>query len=309
MSPPPPSCETKRRSQGKGKKTKTETKEKDDHEYEARFLQWDEEAVLQRARYAGASSDRPRRVLLWNSIYVFPGGDDPRIARVRRSISQDGVETTIMTVKMPGKGGYERESETQVSDGEQAEHMLEMLGLVRKHATQKFRDVLEVPGLGRLDMDHHPGLPPILEVEAPTEAKLKRLLAALGLHPYSSPSSPSPAPYPPSSCPSSSSFPPSNKKEKEPLCSNPSLLPEVLYYKYYGVPLTRKPEGDMTFSRPSNIPRYFTKNRAMFMRILARQKEEARYISTMMKNRYTCEMERKRGTRCHLHCEGRDATQ
>jgi len=262
-------------------KGKRKANKKDDHEYEARFLQWDKEVVLQRARYAGASSDPPRRVLLWNSIYVFPGGDDPRIARVRRSISQDGRETTIMTVKTPGKGGYERESETQVSDGEQAEHMLEMLGLVRKHATQKFRDVLEVPGLGRLDMDHHPGLPPLLEVEAPTEAKLKRLLAALGLPPYSSPSSPAPAPYPPSSClsssSSSSSSPPPNK------CSNPSLLPEVLYYEYYGVPLTRKPEGDMTFSRPSNIPRHITKNRAMFTRILAQQKEEARRISTIVK--------------------------
>ena len=92
------------------------------------------------------------------------------------------TDSRCAKVSSPNSGRYELESETKVSDPEQTELILSMMGCRRKHATQKFRDVLEVPGLGRLDMDHHPGLPPLLEVEAPTERKLRQLLSSLGLY-------------------------------------------------------------------------------------------------------------------------------
>lgn len=212
-----------------------------DHEYEVRFLHgdWNPEQVLKQASRLGADK-RPRRVLLMNSIYEMEQNPD-LILRVRQTVTREGFESTL-TAKLPGNDRYELESETKVSDPEQTELILKMMGCRRKHATQKFRDVLEVPGLGRLDMDHHPGLPPLLEVEAPTERKLRQLLSLLGLK------MPPPGPTP---------------------------RPERMYEELYGVPRTRKPVGDMTYDFPSDIPKHVKKNWSAFERILGQQRSQA----------------------------------
>ena len=118
-----------------------------------------------------------------------------------------------------------------------------MLGMKRRHTTQKFRDSVEIPDLGRLDIDHHPGLPPLKEVEAPSEQKLKRLLKVLDLK-----------------------MPPVEDSR-----------PKILYNEHYGIPLDRKPEGDLTFSHPSNLCEHI-RNRdslTVFDRVLQKQRVES----------------------------------
>lgn len=216
-----------------------------DSEYEIRILDWDPSKVLKAARALGAAA-RPQRSLLINTIYTMPGKNNNIIARVRESISRKRV-TSAMTVKAPdAERRYDLESETEVSDPSQAKLMLEMLGLERKHTTQKFRDVLEIPDMGRLDIDHHPGLPPVLEVEAPTEAKLSTLLSRLNLHDVPLPS-----------------------------VNTSKRRPEELYHTRFGVPTSRRPEGDVTFDNPGDIARHVKKNRVEFERILFKQREEA----------------------------------
>lgn len=236
--------------QKKQKKQKNEKREPQ-HEYEVRYLSWDRKGVLDRAaslipKKKARGDHAIHRVLLINSIYERPDIPD-LIIRIRQSVTARGIDSTL-TAKLPGKGRYELESETRVSDPVQTELILEMAGCKRKHTTQKFRDTLDIPGLGRLDMDHHPGLPPLLEVEAPTEHQLHVLLTSLGLQ------MPSDIPTP---------------------------RPERMYETHYGVSPDRKPIGDMTFKDPSNVSEHIKKNRATFERILREQRKEAASLLRM----------------------------
>jgi hypothetical protein len=122
----------------------------------------------------------------------------------------------------------------------QATHVLEMMGCVRSYVNDKLRDVLVIPGMGELDIDHYPGLPPCLEVECPSRAKLDALLRALGLK------------------------------------ASQAVRAELgaMYEDVYGVPdKGRDKSGDLTFARPSNIPRHVTRaKKATFRQVLAQQK-------------------------------------
>lgn len=210
-------------------------------EYEIRVLHFNKADVLRRAKALGA---RPAvTTLLINTMYEAPGRPDTHV-RVRSEVTAGGVRT-LLTVKTPPAPGerYERESETAVSDAAQLATMAQLLGWKRKHTMHKFRDVIEVPGLGEIDLDSHPGLPPLLEVECPSEAKLRRLVRALGL-----------------------TMPPAGA---------PLPSPQALYAELYGVSDARDKSGDLTFHQPSNLRQHVTRDAQAFQRRLAAQRARA----------------------------------
>lgn len=209
-------------------------------EWEIRLLSFSMGDVLRRARDLGAK--RAVRTLLVNSMFRMPGRDDLHI-RLRRVVTARKV-TAFLTLKMPG-GRFELESESEVADAVQAETMLAMMGCVRVHTMEKFRDVIDVPGMGEIALDSHPGLPPLLEVECATERKLHILVKKLGL-----------AMPPPGALPS----------------------PQQLYAELYGVSDARDRSGDLTFANPSNIPEHVTKNRRRFEQRLRAQRAEAQAL-------------------------------
>lgn len=210
-------------------------------EYEIRVLHFNKADVLRRAKALGA---RPAvTMLLINTMYEAPGKPDTRV-RVRSEVTAAGVRT-LLTVKTPPRPGerYERESETAVADAAQLTAMAQLLGWKREHTMHKFREVIEVPGLGEIDLDSHPGLPPLLEVECPSEAKLRRLVRALGL-----------------------TMPPAGA---------PLPSPQVLYAELYGVSDARDKRGDLSFHHPSNLRQHVTRDMPGFQRRLAAQRARA----------------------------------
>ena len=224
------------------KKTK---KKKTHYEYERRFApdEFDLLSVLRVARSLGAVG-LPQRSLLVNAAFGLPGKPDLHV-RLRGDISaRKGGGRTLLTVKRTG-GEFEEERETYVADAGQAQQLLEMMGCVLQYTSEKFRDVLVVPGMGELDIDTYPGLQPCLEVECPSAAKLGRLVRLLGL---------------PSKTASDGS--------KGKLGS--------MYRDAYGVPVEgRDTSGDLTFASPSNILQHITRNTAQFRRLLAQQRAAA----------------------------------
>jgi adenylate cyclase class IV len=215
-------------------------------EYEQRFApdEFDLRDVLRRARQLGAVG-APTRTLLINTSFTMPGRPDMfvRLRNVITASKHIPVQTLLTVKRKVPNSAFEAERETYVSDAVQAMQLLEMMGCVRDYTNEKFRDVLEVPGLGELDIDHYPGLPPCLEVECPTKNKLDRLLKLLGI-------------------------------DKAGDGSRGKL--GVMYNNTYGVAIQgRDMSGDLTFASPSNIPRYVTHDVIQFRRILQEQRATA----------------------------------
>jgi adenylate cyclase class IV len=152
-------------------------------EYEHRFSDFDMKDVLIRAKALGAS--KPQAYLMAYSVYSMQGR--PNVyARVRDYLQGPTKSArTTLTVKLTG-GKFDEEYESVVEDGEQSRQMLGVLGLKEEYRIEKMRIVIKIPGLGELDFDTAPGLPPYLEVECPSASKLKSLERALGLGPPSS---------------------------------------------------------------------------------------------------------------------------
>lgn len=182
------------------------------------------------------------RTLLINTVYSVP--DSPELyVRVREVVTRGG-SSAVLTVKRKVSGSpFEEERETAVEDAAQAMHALEMMGCVRSYVNEKLRDVLAIPGMGELDFDHYPGLPPCLEVECPSRAQLDALMRALGLK------------------------------------ASQAVRAELgaMYEDAYGVPdKGRDKSGDLTFAHPSNIPGHVARDkRAEFRKLLAHQKAVA----------------------------------
>lgn len=221
-------------------------------EYEVRFLKWDQRAVLARARSLGAPL-HPQTVLLDNAVYTLPESRKGIVRIRRQAAAPPAVSHATLTCKVPdAKSRFDIENETGISDPEETHAIVTTLGCVPRMATQKLRDIYEVPGLGRLDVDSHPGLPPILEVESPSKPKLDKLLRALRLDKDVPPASVSP----------------------------PS--PEGLYQEIYGIKDARKRFAEkrctLTFARGGDVARYAKRNKELFDQTLARQRNAVAVI-------------------------------
>jgi adenylate cyclase class IV len=212
------------------------------YEFEYRFLHFDRREVLRRAGELGADIKNPDRTLLINTMFRLPGHDKLRI-RLRLVVRHASVQAVLTVKRIADASGFEEEHESAVADGAQVLTMLELLGCKREYTMEKFRDIIHVPGLGELDLDSHPGLPALLEVECPTEAKLARLVKALGLAP--------------------------------PPRGTPQQSPQELYSELYGVSNKRDKSGDMTFSHPSNLLAHVRHDRKRFDTVLATQRKRA----------------------------------
>ena len=227
-------------------------------EYERRFApdEFDLASVLRAAHSLGAVG-QPERSLLINAAFGLPGKPDLHV-RLRDDVSaRPGGGRTLLTVKRVGGGEFEEERETYVADAAQARQLLEMMGCVLQYTSEKFRDVLVVPGLGELDIDTYPGLPPCLEVECPSAAKLGRLVRLLGL-------------------PGKTASDGSRGKLG------------AMYRDAYGVPVEgRDTSGDLTFASPSNIPQHLSRNKAQFRRLLAQQRAAAAALRRAASSRFT----------------------
>lgn len=77
---------------------------------------------------------------------------------------------------------YDIENEVVVSNFSEMRTMLTKLGYAEKYYMEKLREIYGI-GESELIVDHCPGLPGYIEIEAPTEEKLNELIETFGLDP------------------------------------------------------------------------------------------------------------------------------
>jgi len=146
-------------------------------EIECRFLEIDKEALIAKLRALGAT-DEGETMLSETIIYdpELKWRDGQRFIRLRTSGG-----TTKLTYKEhrahTADGTYELE--VDVSDHAKAELIFEKIGLVPFRHQEKKRHVFHL-GDATFDIDTWPRIPPYVEIEAPSEAALKKAAQAVG---------------------------------------------------------------------------------------------------------------------------------
>jgi len=150
-------------------------------EIEAKLLEVDPQEVAGRLDELGAEQVFDGDVR--SRFYDFPDGriEDQGSLRLR----QLGTEAAFITYKQDvSRDGAKEMTETEftVSEYDEAAQFLELLGLEEverseKHRTKWYRDDLEYV------VDTYPGVPPVLEIEAPSRDRLDAAIEELGYDP------------------------------------------------------------------------------------------------------------------------------
>jgi adenylate cyclase class 2 len=169
-------------------------------EIERVYFDFDEAQVKSKLAALGGQH---KGKFLFRHVRFEPPRSDTHVVRAR--VRDEGHRTT-MTVKRRfgamfpfgehgGPGGapspgekYDTEDEVIINDFDKGVGLMGALGARKMYYLEKMRDIHKVRGPvsggeAEIVFDTYPGLPPCLEIEAPTEADVLGLAAALGLRP------------------------------------------------------------------------------------------------------------------------------
>lgn len=203
-------------------------------EYEYRYRLVDND----KARLIQLAASESQVYLLTNRVYASASGNYVRI-RESKDVATGQTETILTVKSNAGTFDEENEVNTCATKSQDLDVVLRALGCTHQYTIQKLRTVVHVPGLGELDFDEAPGLPPFLEVEAQSMRKLNQLVKRLGL-----------------------------------AGRNETFGISDLYFEQYGITKeNRNTNDDLLFSNPSNLQKNITKNKTVFAKTLARQRK------------------------------------
>lgn len=147
------------------------------HEYEAKFLQIDVDAVRAQLRAAGAERAFDK-TMFTRLIFENDAVQGEQWLRLR----DEGGKTTL-TLKQVSDATHingTTEIEIEVNDLERTAELLAALGLRQVRYQQNYREEWQLDGV-TYDFDTWPGLPTFLEIEAGSEEAVRKAVAALGL--------------------------------------------------------------------------------------------------------------------------------
>jgi len=153
-------------------------------EIEAKFRVRDPDAVRGRLRAAGAEASGD--VLEHNTYFDTPGRELQQAGsglRLRVNEGPDGARRAVLTHKGPRRDGELKirpETELEVEAAGAADAFLQALGFAPTIRFQKRRAIYRLGG-AEVVLDELPELGFFLEIEAPDEATVQRVRAALGL--------------------------------------------------------------------------------------------------------------------------------
>lgn len=140
-------------------------------EYEIRMYNINETKLKKLIKDKGGTRKTKKTFFL---IYSYENDNLPNtVIRLRN----EGNYTT-MTIKSDLKSKYPIENEMIVSDIEEGHKIVTAMGCRRKYIIEKIRQIFVIDDC-EIMFDQYPGLPPYVEFEAPTEAKLKKALKKL----------------------------------------------------------------------------------------------------------------------------------
>ncbi|MER6843158.1 class IV adenylate cyclase [Streptomyces platensis] len=147
------------------------------HEYEAKFLEIDVDALRDHLKAAGAEQVFPK-TLFTRLIFENDTVQGEQWLRLR----DEGGKTTL-TLKQVTDASHingTTEIEVEVSDLEKTAELLKALGLRQVRYQQNYREEWQLDGV-TYDLDTWPGLPTFLEVEGPSEEAVRAAVAGNGL--------------------------------------------------------------------------------------------------------------------------------
>ena len=149
-------------------------------EFEAKFLDIDHQALRQRLTELGATCEVPVRLMRRVNLDFA----DKRLDRQRAwaRLRDEGTGTVTLTLKHRKGEGVDgiHETETTVGNYDGALGFLQGIGLEVKSYQETRRESWRF-GEIQIELDEWPWLPPLVEVEGPDEASVRKTAALLGL--------------------------------------------------------------------------------------------------------------------------------
>ncbi len=125
--------------------------------------------MIRRLKKLGAK--RKGKYLFRVAIFYHPH-DKKREGSNYIRVRDEGFRSTMTFKKFDRKSGFEDEYEVTIDSYEMGIKILEHLGCVPKYHYEKMREIWDVRGGYEVVFDTQPGLPDIVEVEAPTKKAL-----------------------------------------------------------------------------------------------------------------------------------------
>ncbi len=146
-------------------------------EIEARFLEVDIEEMRKKLKALKAKKVHPMMVYR-RYIFNLQNPNEKGYARVRQEAS--GI---TMTIKKYGANKYASEFEVALDNTtlEEARDFMLGAGFTQKAYHETLREKYKLPSVNEIVIDVIPGLPPYIEIEAPSEAKMVAISEKLGL--------------------------------------------------------------------------------------------------------------------------------
>jgi adenylate cyclase class 2 len=147
------------------------------HEYEAKFLAVDTNALKAKLMELGATQALPR-TLLTRKIFENDALDGGQWLRLRN----EGTRSTLTLKQVTSAETIDgtTEVETEIGDLRAMAEILQRLGLREVRFQENYREEWRLREVA-FDFDTWPGLPTFLEIEGPDEASVKEAAASLGL--------------------------------------------------------------------------------------------------------------------------------
>lgn len=146
-------------------------------EIEAKFLNINHDQIRQRLREAGATLEKPMR-LMRRTVFDYPDG---RIEHDwgRLRVRDEGDKITI-TFKNRGKDQYSNEIETTVGSYEVMLELLQAIGLKAVSVQETKRETWHYQNV-EVVLDEWPWVKPFMEIEGKSEPDIQACAAVLGL--------------------------------------------------------------------------------------------------------------------------------
>lgn len=147
-------------------------------EIEIKILEINAEAIIATLQKIGA-----KKILedtLINTYYDFPSlalKNEKKLLRVREYSNK--TELTLKKKISKEKTKIEEEIQLEVSNPKEMHQILAEMGLIPLARTEKKRISYQW-NQTHVDIDFYEGIPPLLEVEAPTEGLVKEMVKKLG---------------------------------------------------------------------------------------------------------------------------------
>lgn len=148
------------------------------HEYEAKFLNIEEDKVKSLLKKLGAKLIKPKQLLRRAIFENDITGSSHSWVRLR----DEGDKTTLTLKQVADASSIHgtREIELRVDGFEKTSQFLEGIGLIKKRYQENYREEWQLGDI-IFDLDTWPDMPPFLEIEGPDEATIKDIVRKLGL--------------------------------------------------------------------------------------------------------------------------------